>query len=397
MATHARRLLLGSTADALVVLEFEGRRDDGGFEGWSGWQGPARVGLLVFPEGRLRDVRPLRPVKVSGFGLGRALKRLFGQGLAAARSYPGFQPAGMPRHYPCDFASACQGVQFDIDEADRTYLKVSRSGKELRLPLPLPENVYDDQNEPPAQRPGPLTTLHFISVLSYDIRGREVLVADFGIGDVDNSSGEAAIWPPCDCHEVSRCLPYAETMHHGTQMELVVPLTSAQPRAEPMPAAEAPARRLGANELAQAEREPKLAPRTDGIYATTPVCGPGQGWSRRFLRFLPDGTVRQHDGNETPMEAFRLSAGEAHFVLPAGKHELAGRRLSAVIFDIPDQAEEPVDPRAIRWTLDGIVEESGIRAMSASKRVKAAPAFFHFVPIAGAATSHSASRADDDE
>lgn len=380
MASHTRRILLGSANGGLVVLEFVGKREDGGFGGWSGWKGPARVGLLVFPEGRLRESRPLRPVKSRGFALGGTLRRLFRAGMVAARSYPGFRPAGMPRHYPCDFASACEGVQFHIDEARRTYLQVSRAGAEMRAPVPLPEDVYDDVNEPPV-KPGQLTTVLFISILSYDIRGHEVLVADFGIGDVDNSSGEEAIWPPCDCDEVSRCLPIAETMHHGTQMELVVPLDTAQPPPDSSPAPEPAARPLCAEDLSQAERGPDLLPRTDGIYVTNSVCRRGKGWSRRFLRFLPDGIVRQDEGNETLREAFRLTADDAHVVIPAGKPKVTGRRLSVVIFDNPDDTLEPVNPSAIKWTLDGIVEERGIRAMSGSKTARAVPAFFRFVPM----------------
>src|SRR5262249_37929357 len=148
----------------------------------------------------------------------------------------------------------------------------------------------------------------------------------------------------------------------------------------PPPAPSAPAaskaRGVGAAELSRSEGQAKIRLRTDGIYASEPACDPHGAWSRRFLRFFPNGTVRQLDGNETPKQAFRTSDDGSPGVIPTGTYKSVGRRVSAVINGNPQVV--PPDPP---WNLDGIVEEDGIEAMSAALKTPATPAHFSFVPI----------------
>jgi hypothetical protein len=166
-------------------------------------------------------------------------------------------------------------------------------------------------------------------------------------------------------------------MHHGSQIEVVVHLkTVASQPPPPGSASNAPPPHLGPGELARAERDPKSAPRTDGIYAGEPVCDARAGWSRRFLRFFHDGKVRQVDGNETLKRAFRNSADGSPWVMPEGPYKVIGRRVSARI--VEDRNRDPPGPS---WYLDGMLTNDGLSAMSGSARRAAAPVHFSFTPM----------------
>ena len=78
----------------------------------------------------------------------------------------------------------------------------------MRVPLELSQANIDDTGLRPT-RAELASWLRLVSVLSYDIGGREVLVVDLGTGESYFSPGEPAIWPPCGCRDFTRCLPVA--------------------------------------------------------------------------------------------------------------------------------------------------------------------------------------------
>jgi hypothetical protein len=378
-AYHARRIVLGSSGGAVVVLELDWKRDDRGPGETLRWRGPVRVGLLAAPGAKLRGVREL---PVADFKLGRHLddaaviKREIRAGLAAARSYPGFRAVGLPEHRSCEFQRSCERVRIAV-ESGEIALIVTQKGAPLEVPVTLPKDGYfDDVDDSPPTKEELLSWLRLVSILSYDIDGREVLVVDLGGGDEESGESEDGLWPPCGCNDVARCPPVAATMHHGTQFEVVVPLTTAPgPRAAMPPAAPAATTRIDAGELLRAQDQPKAAVRTDGLFAAEPTCTVAKGWTRRFFRFFPDGTVRQLDANVTPQEAFRLTNQGSPWVFPSGKYKLIGERVSATI----GEDEHYVDRRT--WTLEGLVEGDVLRALSGAAGVRATPATFRFIPL----------------
>ncbi len=377
MAYHARRIVLGGSNGGVVILELDWERVDGGDEKPLRWRGPVRVGLLAAPGGTLRDVRQLGAVNIRyrrHTELEDAVKRQMRAGLAAARSYPGFQPAGMPRHQACDFESSCGRVSLGFDPAKVATLSITGEGAPLKVPLTVPRKLFDDVDAVSTQE-NVAAGLGLVSLLSYDVAGREVLVVDLGNGDRSHSEGEQALWPPCGCEEVSRCPPLATTMHHGAHFEVVVPLATPRPPLVVAGASDPKVAPLDARALSQAEGDPKATLRSDGIYAAEPSCRAGRGWSRRFLRFFPDGTVRQVDGNETPEQAYRDSAKDSHWMVPGGTVVTVGRRVSAVILE-----DKHIEPRR-KWTLDGILAGDALRAMSGSATAGTVPALFHFTQV----------------
>ena len=66
------------------------------------------------------------------------------------------------------------------------------------------------------------------------------------------------------------------------------------------------------------------------------------------------------------------------WILPRGTYEIAGRRVSGTIVEVPAQADEPSTPR---WRLDGIVEGDALRAVSSSRDSGGAPMWFRFTPV----------------
>jgi hypothetical protein len=376
-AYHKRQIVLGSSRGRVVVLDLDLKRVDLGERSTPRWRGPARIGL-VGEEGRaLRETRKLAAVDVKWDALEKEIGRRIGVALSAARSYPDFQPAGMPRHQPCDFEASCEGVRLRFDRARGPLLSIARGGSTLEVPFVLPDNYGLSDDAFPSDKEPLVSWFHLVSLLSYEIGGREVLVIDVGAGDEERGDDEAAFWPPCGCESVERCPPLAATMHHGSQLEVVVPLAAPPPPIAASPPSSPAATTLRTDQLSRAEQLPKGAPRTDGIYAADPVCRPGRGWSRRFLRFLPSGVVRQVDANTTPRDAFRVSADDAPWVVPAGKYAAVGRRISASII-----ADEKYEQDSPRWSLDGVLEDDGIlRATSASRDTAPAPARFVFTPL----------------
>ena len=379
-AHHMRRVVLGSSTNGVVVLELDWKRtSDGDFKDVR-LKGPARVGLLASEGTALQDARSLGTADVPDERRqdpAAAFKKYLRTGLTAARSYPGFRPAGMPRHLACDFERNCGRVRLET-AGDAAFLIVARErGAPVRVPVELSQSAIDDAVLK-TTKAELASDLVLVSVLSYDLGGREVLVVDLGTGEPYYSPGEQAIWPPCGCREFTRCPALATTMHHGSQFEVVIPMSTPPPppppKAAPSPRALAPT----ARELASARAATTHGPRTDGVYGSEPTCDPRYGWTRRFFRFLPDGTVQQTDGNDTPREAFRLTGEDVTWILPRGTYEIAGRRVSGTIVADPDQADETSTPR---WRLDGIVEGDALRAVSASRGSGNAPMLFRFTPV----------------
>jgi hypothetical protein len=377
-AFHARRIVLGSSTAGIVVLELSWERVDRRPPERPRWRGPVRAGVLALPHGELHDVRELAPADVKDdarSSLPEAITAQIRAGLAAAKAYPGFRPAGMPRHQPCDLQTSCGRVRIDVDAASAAFLVVD-GPEPLRVAIPLPDKHINDLGLI-ATKEQRAASLRLVSLLSYEVAGREVLVVDLGTGDWASSLGEPALWPPCGCKEISRCPPVATTMHHGQQFEVVVGLSSPRPTPATELAATPASAPLEHRQLARAGREPRRAVRTDGIYATDAVCLDDHGWSRRFVRFLSGGVVRQVDGNVTPLQAFRLTASDGHWVVPTGKYRQVGRRVSATIV----QDADVTSPPSSRWTLDGIVGERGLRAISAGATGELPAADFTFTQV----------------
>ena len=377
-ASHARRIVLGSSRGAVVVLELDWMRVDRGPEGTLRWKGPVRVGLLDAPGEKLRDVRKL---PAADFKLGRhsddtdAIKREIRAGLAVARSYPGFRAATLPQHQSCDFERSCDGIRIGVDDGG-IALFVTQPGAELKVPVALPKGGdFDDGGDAPTTKDELMSWLELVSLLRYDVDGREVLVVDLGGGDHERGQSEAGLWPPCGCEDVSRCPPVAATMHHGSQFEVVIPLATPARARNAMPPSAPSASPLDAGELSRAEGQPKAILRTNGIYAAEPICGAKNGWTRRFFRFFADGTVPQVDGNVTPKDAFRTTAKDGPWVFPEGPYKVTGRRVSATFLENESYTQRR------KWELDGILEDNGVRAMSASATTRTTPAFFRFIPV----------------
>lgn len=372
-ATHARRLVLGQSAEGIVVLELDWQRRDQGFERPLRWRGPVRLGLLVGQEPKLQSVRDLAGADEDDMKLELAIARQLRVALLVARSYPRFQMAGMPRYEPCDFEATCGRLRLAVAQPEHPALRIETSSTPVEVPLAIPAGYVDDFGSTPT--PSELAVrLRLVSVLSYDVGGREVLVIDLGVGDVDHSTQDA-YWPPCGCDRALRCPPVATTMHHGSHFEVVVPLPTPRPPLEKTPVSNLP--RLKPAELSRAEGASKQLPLTNGVYATDPACHASRGWSRQFLRFYPDGTVRQTEGNSTPRQAHRLTEKEkdaAHFVTPGGTYTVVGRRLSAAIKENEDNEE----PR--KWRLDGILDDGGNRAIL-MKSEGGVPQVFHFTAV----------------
>ena len=129
----------------------------------------------------------------------------------------------------------------------------------MRVPLELSQAAIDDAvvTTPKVELASDLV---LVSVLSYDIGGREVLVVDLGTGEPDHSPGEVLIWPPCGCHQFSRCPALATTMHHGSQFEVVIPLSTPPPPRPPRAAPTARTLAPTAKVLAAAQAAPTPPP-----------------------------------------------------------------------------------------------------------------------------------------
>jgi len=358
-AYHARRILLGASEAGLVILELDWDRTAPRES--VRWRGPARVGLLG-PGQQLRDLRELgvSDVEIDPQQPDRMFEQQIRAGLAAARSYPGFLPADFPRHRSCDFQTRCGSVELRDDGSGRAALVVAAGGAPVTVPLTLSAHFLKrSQAVARSGKPEDLAAdLRLVSLLSYSIAGREVLVVDLGIGDEAYSPGQPAVWPPCGCKEWPRCPPLATTFHHGTQFEVVVPLAT-----PPLPATAAAPAPTARQRI-----------RFDGVYATEPVCDDTAGWSLRFLRFFADGTVREVVGNQTPRGAFDL-AGNDHFVVPAGKYQATGRRIALAL-----QEDEAID-EAKAWKLAGRLESGGLRLTGGSRSGRQGMDLFRFVPV----------------
>ena len=155
-------------------------------------KGPVRVGLLGDDGQALRDTRSLGTADVPDErrqGPAAAIRKYFRSGLTAARSYPGFRPAGMPRHLACDLQRSCDRVRLEA-AGHAAFLIVTRDrGAPVRVPLELSQAAIDDAvvTTPKVELASDLV---LVSVLSYDIGGREVLVVDLGTGEPYYSPGE---------------------------------------------------------------------------------------------------------------------------------------------------------------------------------------------------------------
>jgi hypothetical protein len=166
-------------------------------------------------------------------------------------------------------------------------------------------------------------------------------------------------------------------MHHGSQFEVVIPLSTPRPpppRITASPRAIAPT----AAELAAAQGANRQGPRTDGVYGSDPTCDRKRGWTRRFIRFTPDGRLQHVEGNVTPTEASRWSGVDVTWILPQGTYQVSGRRISGTVFDEPEQDR---DASTRSWRLDGIVEGDTLRANIAWPGSPAIPTLLRFTPL----------------
>lgn len=361
-AAHTYRFVLGSARGGIVVLQLDWRREEGGprsrgtTDGPPMWRGPARVGLWV--EGQ-RELREVRELGILALPVGRTDDAPFREplqaGLRVAKAYPDFKAVGLPRYHACDFGLSCARARLQADPSGLA-LSISRGKATTKVALAIPSNAVDDI--PDASRGGvDPSAIRMMSIVSYDVAGREVLVVDLGDGDVEHSSAADAFWPPCGCREVAACPPVAPTMLHGSQFAVVVPLStpfSSSPKGfglPPIPAASPATVSVAA--LRIAEHQHPWALRQDGIYVGAPTCSPQTGWSRHVLRAVPDGTVVQSHGNVTVAEARRL-LDNGHIVLPQGRVSRVGNHLTAKLnFDSSDEPGWPLDLVLARQQLGG--------------------------------------------
>jgi hypothetical protein len=304
---------------------------------------------------------------------------------------PGFVAAGMPELRFCDFRRSCGDLRLQTGPNGSLSLVVGASPG-TRATISLPDSFVDgmilngslDENAVSARKAGRAVRsvealtgvadgLIISRVLSYRTPdGAGTLVVDLGYGDVDHGSdNDEASWPPCGCKALVDCMPRAPTLHHGDHIEVVVPL--AKPVALGRPISAPPERLPSEAEIRASESQEPLAVRSDGVYATDPVCGADGKWNRRFLMLFSDGHFEHMDGNISPTMAASLM-GHGHFVFDLGSYLLRGRRLQGTLKseDAPDSA----------LALEGIVENSAIWArVRDGKRPEVKGLRFKFAPF----------------
>jgi hypothetical protein len=172
-ARHARSFVLGSSARGLVALELDLRRQGEDPR----WVGPARIGVLSTPGAPLQDVRALASVDVTDNALEEAVRQRVGAGTEAARGFAGFRPAGLPRYTSCDFRRSCDRLSLGMEQG-RAVLTIA-GATSVRVPLSISPVLIADAYVPTSPEKF-AAALGLVSVLSYDLGGREVLVVDVG-------------------------------------------------------------------------------------------------------------------------------------------------------------------------------------------------------------------------
>jgi hypothetical protein len=308
----------------------------------------------------------------------------------------------MPRQFACDFERKCGVIELETNKAGHLVIQVNGA----RLPIDMSTNALAPPalNRPlPDEDPVPYSPCDCSVPIggegadNYGIsrglfyprpdgeRGG-ALVLDLAFGDTRLGVTDAT-WPPCGCRKVKDCMPIADTTHHGTHFEVVLPIDSAIPPPPPEPEPPSPGP-LTTLDLDAAARQAKVvAPRTDGIYATVPVCSTGRRWERRFVAFFGDGHAHTLESNESPLSALR-TIEHGLMITPHGRYHVTGSRITSKLFDDMAEEREGAKPRA---SFDAVVMDGGLHIQLKEPKPDARVESYRFVPVKSGVESHSCS------